>query len=97
MEIDGGLPRQIAVALATLEPTLPAEMVDTLARFADEWGSRSQTLGWTVNDLFGLPPAQSLANVLQSGSIVVALSAETATVRHAFGEDWHYSRAGSKT
>jgi hypothetical protein len=38
MEIDGGLPRQIAVALARLEATLPVEMIDTLAQFADEWG-----------------------------------------------------------
>jgi hypothetical protein len=94
MEIDGGLPRQIAVALATLEPTLATEMADTLARFADEWGSRSQTLGWTVNDLFGLPPTLSLASVLQPGSIVVALSVETATIRNASGEDRHYNRPG---
>ena len=33
MEFDGKLPSQMAVALATLEPTLPAEMIDTLARF----------------------------------------------------------------
>ena len=97
MEIDGGLPGQTAVALATLEPTLAAEMVDTLARFADEWGVRSQALGWTVEDLFGAPPSRSLANALQSGSIVVALSGETATIRHASGEDCHYSRAGSET
>jgi hypothetical protein len=97
MEIDGGLPGHIAVALATLEPTLAPEMVDTLARFADEWGVRSQALGWTVEDLFGAPPSRSLANALQSGSIVVALSGETATIRHASGEDCHYSRAGSET
>jgi hypothetical protein len=97
MEIDGGLPGHIAVALATLEPTLAPEMVDTLARFADEWGVRSQALGWTVEDLFGAPPSRSLANALQLGSIVVALSGETATIRHASGEDCHYSRAGSET
>ena len=97
MEIDGGLSRQIAVALATLEPTLPSEMVDTLARFADEWGARSLALGWTVEDSFAVPPARSLANALRSGSIVVALSGETATIRHASGEDCHYSRAGSET
>jgi hypothetical protein len=96
MEIDGGLPPNIALALARLEATLPAEMIDTLARFADEWGSRSQALGWTIEDLFGSPPARSLANALQSGSIVVALSGETATIRHASGEDCHYRRAGSK-
>ena len=97
MEIDGGLSRQIAVALATLEPTLPSEMVDTLARFADEWGVRSQALGWTVEDLFGAPPSRSLANALQSGSIVVALSGETATIRHASGEVCQYCRVGSET
>lgn len=36
MEIDGGLPRQIAVAMARLAATLPVEMIDTLAQFADE-------------------------------------------------------------
>jgi hypothetical protein len=95
MEIDGGLPRQIAVALATLEPTLAAEMVDTLARFADEWGARSQTLGWTIDDVFGLPPGRSLGNALRPGSIVVALSADTASIRHASGEDCHFRRTGS--
>ena len=90
MEIDGRLPRRIAVALATLEPTPPAEMIDTFARFADEWGARSQALGWTIDDLFGLPSGRSLANALRPGSIVVALSAETATVRHSSGEVCHY-------
>lgn len=94
MEIDGGLPPKIALALAMLEPTLPVEMIDTLARFADEWGARSRALGWTVEDLFGLPPARSLASVLQPGSIVVALSDETATIRNASGEDRHYNRSG---
>jgi hypothetical protein len=96
MEIDGGLSRQIAVALATLEPTLPSEMVDTLARFADEWGARSQTLGWTIDDLFGLQPGRSLANALRPRSIIVALSADTATVRHASGEVCQYCRVGSE-
>jgi hypothetical protein len=97
MEIDGGLSRQIAVALATLEPTLPSEMVDTLARFADEWGARSLALGWTVEDSFAVPPARSLANALRSGSIVVVLAGETATIHHASGEDCYYSRVGSET
>jgi hypothetical protein len=96
MEIDGDLPRQIAVALATLEPTLAAEMVHTLARFADEWGIRSQALGWAVEDLFGTPSSRSLANALRSGSIVVALSGETATIRHASGEVCQYCRVGSE-
>jgi len=56
MEIDGGLPRQIAVALATLEPTLPSEMADTLARFADEWGVRSQALGGLSKTYLALHP-----------------------------------------
>jgi hypothetical protein len=93
MEIDGGLPREIAVALAALEPTLAGEMVDTLARLADEWGARSQALGWTVGDMFGVPPAQSLANFLRPRSAVVALSAKTATIRHASGEVCHFTRS----
>jgi hypothetical protein len=92
MEIDGLLPREISEALSILEPVLPAEMVDTLARFADEWGTQSLALGWTVEDLFGMPPARSLANALRAGSIVVALSAETATIRDIHGEDWHHGR-----
>jgi hypothetical protein len=94
MEIDGGLPRQIALALAVLEPTLGAELADTLARFADEWGVRSVALGWTVEDLFGAPPAKSLANALRPGSTVVALSAKTATIRHASGETLQFARGG---
>ena len=94
MEIEGGLPPQIALALACLEPTTPTEMIDTLARFADEWGARSQALGWALEDLFGLPSGRCLANALRPGSIVMALSAETATVRHATGEICHYCRLG---
>ena len=96
MEIDGGLPREIAVALAALEPTLAAEMVDTLARLADEWGARSQALGWTVGDMFGVPPAQSLANFLRPRSAVVALSAKTATIRHASGEVCLFTRSSTE-
>jgi hypothetical protein len=94
MEADGGLPPHIALALARLELNLPTEMIDTLARFVDEWGIRSQALGWTVEDLFGAPPARSLASVLQPGSIVLALSSGTANVRHASGEDQLYGRTG---
>ena len=36
MEIDGGLARDIAVAVAIFERILPPELMDTLARFADE-------------------------------------------------------------
>lgn len=86
MEIDGVLPSNIALALAMLESSLSAEMIDTLARFADEWGVRSQALGWTIEDLFGLPPVRSLAAALRPGSTVVALSAETASVRHTSGK-----------
>jgi hypothetical protein len=96
MEIDGKLPSQMAVALATLEPTLPAEMIDTLARFTDEWGIESQALGWTVTDIFALPPARSLASALRSGSIVFALSAERATIRHVSGEVCRYYRVESE-
>lgn len=95
MEIDGGLPAPIAVALACLEPTTPTEMIDTLARFADEWGTRSQALGWTIEDLFGLPPKRSLASTLEPGSTVVALSDKTATVRRETGEVCHHCRMGS--
>jgi len=97
MEIDGGLPREIAVALAALEPTLAAEMVDTLARLADEWGARSQALGWTVEDLFGARPARSLATFLQPRSTVVALSAKTATIRYASGEVCLFTRSKFRT
>jgi len=93
METDGGLPPQIALALARLEPTVSVEMIDTLARLADEWGVRSQALGWTIEDLFGLPPARSLVTVLQPRSRVVALSAKMATIRHASGGNQHFARA----
>jgi hypothetical protein len=94
MEADGGLPRQIAFALARLEPTMPGEMMDTLARFADEWGARSQALGWSIENLFGLPPARSLVTFLQPRSAVVALSARTATIRHASGDTFLFTRQG---
>jgi hypothetical protein len=96
MEIDGGLPREIAVALAALEPTLAAEMVDTLARFAEEWGARSHALGWTIGDMFGVPPARSLATFLQPRSAVVALSAKTATIRRASGDVFLFTRSKSR-
>jgi hypothetical protein len=64
LELDCGLPFQIAIALARLEPTVPTEMIHTLARFADECGARSRILGWTIEDLFGLSPERSLACAL---------------------------------
>jgi hypothetical protein len=43
MEIDGGLPHDIAIAMAIFERVLPPEMMDMLAHIADEWRARSQS------------------------------------------------------
>jgi hypothetical protein len=86
MEIDGGLPRQIAEALARLD-TMPLpdgcaiaqwqEVIDRAARLADEWSARALALGWTARDLFGFDPtagAQGLTFSLARDDRVISLS-----------------------
>jgi hypothetical protein len=65
MEHDGGLPREIADGLATLDqmeapPGFPterwADTVAAMATFANEFGVQAIELGWTAEDFFGLNP-----------------------------------------
>jgi hypothetical protein len=66
MELEGGLPRDIAEGLARCERMAPPKgftsdlwsaAINSAARFADEWGRKALELGWTLEDLFGLNPA----------------------------------------
>lgn len=76
-------------------------------RFLAQWGERAESLGWTSRDLFGLAPApdkpganfQRLSRYdltgliwLLHGDQVVALTATTATIRHATGNITTYRR-----
>jgi hypothetical protein len=70
IEIDGGLPPEIAQGLADLCSMPPPAgftterweaAVDQAARFADEWGAKALALGWTPEELFGLHPIAAAA------------------------------------
>jgi hypothetical protein len=99
MEFDGGLPRQIAEALARLD-TMPLpdgfaiaqwqEVIDRAARLADEWSARALALGWTAEDLFGFDPAagdgtRGLAFSLARGDQVLSMSGTLAFIEDASG------------
>jgi hypothetical protein len=64
-EYDGGLPRTVVEGLARLEsrPALQRfserrrqAIIDGAARFADVWAAKALSLGWQVEELFGLHP-----------------------------------------
>jgi hypothetical protein len=76
-------------------------------RFLAEWGEQAESLDWTSRDLFGLAPVpdkpganfQRLSRYdltgliwLLRGDPVVALTATTATIRHATGNITTYRR-----
>ena len=76
VEHDGGLPREIADGLASLEGAPPpagysdAEWLDTvtaMALFVDQHGTEAIKLGWTAEDLFGVNPRAPAARCDKRG------------------------------
>jgi hypothetical protein len=82
-----------APAWAALRPGMWPDLIDATGRFLHRWGARAAELGWDSVDLFGASPAAPLARVdqqgllffIQEGCEVVAMTAETATIRRPSG------------
>ena len=74
-------------------PGLWPDLVNAVGLFLDRWGRQAAELGWDPEDLFGAAPAAPLARVdqqglvffLQGGCDVVAMTADTATIRRPSG------------
>jgi hypothetical protein len=83
------------------------QAIESGRRFLAQWGEQAESLGWTSRDLFGLAPEPDRLNPnyrrlsrydltgliwLLRGDPVVALTATTATIRHATGNITTYRR-----
>lgn len=102
--VSTGLALDVAAAFRALERRRPDHVdddawlwaVDDGRRFLVEWGAQAEALGWTVDDIFGLPPVpgkpasnyRRLARYdltglawLLRGRPVVALTADSAAIR----------------
>ncbi len=109
-EHDGGLPREWAEGLATLNamatpPDIPegrwSRIIDNAARFADRWGRQAIDLGWSVRDVFGCHPTRPWKRIDQAGLVwligdheVVAITDDTAVLMTPCGNRQTYYRRG---
>ena len=108
VEYEAGAPREWAEGLATLESMeAPSwwperewrQVIQDAGRFIDEWAAQADVLGWTVGDVFGCCHRAPRARVdalglvaLVRGGHVVALTADTATIRTPTGALQTYRR-----
>lgn len=109
MEHDAGMPREWADAFAAIVhgpvrfPEHPAQwqsVLDGALMFADRWAGKAHSLGWTVDELFGLDPVapasrldhRGLAFLLANGSQVVAIDKDGADIRTGRGARHRYYR-----
>ena len=74
-------------------------LVDDAGRFLDDWGRQAAGLGWHAVDVFGVSPHAPDARLDQAGLValirgerVVAITAETATIRTSRGQPQTYRR-----
>jgi hypothetical protein len=82
-----------APAWTARHPDLWAELVTAVGLFLDRWGRQAAELGWDPVDLFGASPRAPLARVDQQGLLfflqddceIVAMTADTATIRRPSG------------
>jgi hypothetical protein len=74
-------------------PGLWPDLINAVGKFLDRWARQAAELGWDPEDLFGAAPAAPLARsdqqglvfFLQGGCDVVAMTADTATIRRPSG------------
>jgi hypothetical protein len=101
IKYNSGVPRAWVEGLGRLRympapPTVTARrwrvFIEDCDKFLDCWASQAASLGWGAKDLFGMSVACPLGRVdlaglvwLLDGRHVVALTAETATIRTAAG------------
>lgn len=80
-------------AWAALRLGLWSDLINAVGLFLDRWGRQAAELGWDPIDLFGASPRAPLARVdqqgllffLQDGCEIVAMTADTATIRRSSG------------
>lgn len=109
MEYEAGMPRAWADAFATIvhgpnrfadNPARWQSVVDGALVFADQWAGKAHSLGWTVDELFGLDPVapaarldhRGLAFLLGNGSRVVAIDRDGADIITGQGSRQRYYR-----
>ncbi len=76
-------------AWAALRPGMWPDLVKAVGLFLDRWGRQAAELNWDAIDLFGVSPRAPLARVdqqglvffLQDGCEIVAITADTASLR----------------
>jgi hypothetical protein len=80
-------------AWTILRPGLWPELVTAVGLFLDHWGAQAARLGWDPVDLFGASPRapltrldqQGLIFFLRDGAEIVAMTADTVTIRRPRG------------
>mgnify|MGYP006440319543 CR=1 FL=1 len=108
VEYQVGAPREWAEGLATLEVSAPPaqftpaewrQVIHDAGVFVDDWGRQAAALGWTAYDIFGCNRRAPRARLdalglvaLLRGGRVVALTADTATIRTPTGALQTYRR-----
>lgn len=109
MEYEAGMPRAWADAFAKIVhgpnrfadyPARWQSVVDGALVFADQWAGKAHSLGWTVDELFGLDPVapaarldhRGLAFLLGNGSRVVAIDRDGADIITGQGSRQRYYR-----
>jgi hypothetical protein len=84
---------RVVPAWAALRPGTWAALIDAAGQFLDRWGRQAAALGWDAIDLFGALPGAPLVRIdqqglvffLRAGCSVVAMTADTATIRRPSG------------
>lgn len=93
----GPIPEEWRRGFASLQTMAPPEgmvrgrwheIINDAGRFLDAWGPQAAALGWVAADVFGINPDSPDVNnsnaglaVLLEGRLVVAITAETATIQ----------------
>lgn len=107
-EYEAGVPREWAEGFARLQVMAPPpgirparwqQVIDDAGRFIDRWAATAARLGWDTASVFAVHPEKPEARVdmaglvwLIDGSEVVAISADTAKLRHKRGAVLSYYR-----
>lgn len=106
---EGVIPPDWIDGVARLNPEMPPQdfragdwhqLVDNAGVLLSQWAAKAHALGWTTLELFGLHPATPHARFDRMGLVgplmdneVIAITADTATIRTASGATTTFYRA----
>jgi len=112
LDLSGRCPAEWHAILAELKALHPVEWLSAerwcgaitdAGGFLSTWGNAAHQLGWTALDLFGVHPAAPASRfdvmglvLLIQGGEVVALTAQTATIRKMSGAILTYPKSGQR-